>query len=151
MVRAQTRPTLGLGIGAIDLVELLEDARQVFRRYARPRIHHADGEMAVHHRRRDAHLAGIGELDGVTHQVEQHLGEALLVTEADRQGLGHFCLEDELLGLGQCIRCGPHRLDHVVERILAEVQVELPRLDLGDVEHGVDQPQAVFAVGADAR
>ena len=42
---------------------------------------------------RDAHLAGVGELDGVADQVEQHLGEALLVAEADRQGLGHLGLE----------------------------------------------------------
>ena len=35
-------------------------------------------------------------------------------------------------------------------RVLAEVQAELAGLDLGDVEHGVDQAQQVLAVGADA-
>ena len=36
-------------------------------------------------------------------------------------------------------------------RVLAEVQAELAGLDLGDVEHGVDEAQQVLAVGADAR
>ena len=36
-------------------------------------------------------------------------------------------------------------------RVLAEVQAELAGLDLGDVEHGVDEPEQVLAVGADAR
>ena len=46
-------------------------------------VGHADGEVAVDCGRGDAHLAGIGELDGVADQVEQHLGEALLVADAD--------------------------------------------------------------------
>ena len=36
-------------------------------------------------------------------------------------------------------------------RVLGEVQAELAGLDLGDVEHGVDEAQQVLAVGADAR
>ena len=47
---AKARPALGLGVGAVDLMELLEDARQVLLRYARPRVRHADGEVAVHGR-----------------------------------------------------------------------------------------------------
>jgi len=31
----------------------------------------------------DAHLAGVGELDGVAHQVQQHLREALFIAKAN--------------------------------------------------------------------
>ena len=33
--------------------------------------------------RSHAHHAGVGKLDGVAHEVEQHLGQALLVAQAD--------------------------------------------------------------------
>jgi hypothetical protein len=46
--------------------------------------------------------------------------------------------------------CRAHRFNHVLERILAEVKAELAGLDLGDVEHRVDEAQEVLAVGADA-
>src|SRR5262245_54027588 len=120
-------------------MELLEDAGLMLFGNAWARICDTDGKVAVLGLGCYAHLAGIGELDGVAHQIEQHLSEALLVTETDRQGFGHLGLEDELLSLSQRFSCCAYRLDHAVERIFADVQVELPRLDLGDVEHGVDE------------
>jgi len=57
---------LGLGVGTGDLVELLKDARLLLLGNARPRVDHADDEVAVHRFCNDAHLASIGELDGVT-------------------------------------------------------------------------------------
>ena len=148
---AEAGPALGLGVGVVDLVELLEDAVQLLRRYPWTRVGHGNGEVAVHGRRGDAHFASVGELDGVADEVEEHLGEALLVAQADRQLLGNVGLERELLGLRQRLGCRAHRLDHALDGVLAEVQAELAGLDLGDVEHGVDQAQQVLAVGADAR
>ena len=143
-------PALGLGVGIVDLVELLEDAVQLLGRYPWTRVSHGNSEVAVHGRRGDAHFAGVGELDGVADEVEEHLGETLLVAEADRQLLGNVGLERELLGLSQRLGRRTHRLNHGLDRVLAEVQAELAGLDLGDVEHGVDEPQQVLAVGADA-
>ena len=120
-------------------------------RYPWTGVGHGHGEVAVRGRRGDAHLARVGELDGVADEVEKHLGEALLVAKADRQALGDIGLERELLGLRQRLGRRPHRLDHALDRVFAEVQAELTGLDLGDVEHRVDQPQQVLAVGADAR
>src|SRR5262245_27558677 len=74
---------LGLGVGTIDLVELLEDARLVLLRNAGPSVRHTEGEVVVAGSGGDAYLAGVRELDGITHKVEQDLGEALLVTYAD--------------------------------------------------------------------
>src|SRR5262245_43068714 len=40
-------PALGLSVGTVDLMELLEDARMMFVGNAWPRIFHADVEVAV--------------------------------------------------------------------------------------------------------
>src|SRR5262245_43801657 len=70
--------------------------------------------------------------------------------EADGQRPGHFGREGEFLVLGEGLRGRPHRLDHTLNGVLGHVQGELTGLDLGDVEHGVDEAQQMFAVGADA-
>src|SRR5262249_21632966 len=71
--------TLGLGERAVDLMELLKDARLFRGRNARPRVRHAYGKVAIDGLSGDAYLANIGELDGVADEVEEDLGEALLV------------------------------------------------------------------------
>jgi len=72
---------LGLGKRAVDLVELLKDARLLLLGNAWHPIGHADVEMAVDRLGGHAHLTGVGELDGIAHEVKQQLCEALLVTE----------------------------------------------------------------------
>jgi len=63
--------TSGLGQRAVDLMELLEDASALVIGNTWPRIGHADVEVAVDWLGRYAHLAGVGELDGVANEVEQ--------------------------------------------------------------------------------
>jgi hypothetical protein len=50
-------------------------------------------EVAVHGPRGDVHFAAVRELEGVAHEVEKHLRQALFVTTADRQRLGNVGLE----------------------------------------------------------
>src|SRR5262249_34915677 len=80
----ETSATSGLGQRAVDLVELLEDASSLVIGNAWPRIGHADVEVVVDRLGTHTHLAGIGELDGVADEDEEHLREALLVAEANR-------------------------------------------------------------------
>src|SRR5262245_54657908 len=87
---------LGLGVGTVDLMELLKDARLMCDGNAWPRIRHADVEVAVDRLGSHAHLTPIGELDGVAHEVEQYLREALFIAMADGQGLRHLGLEGKL-------------------------------------------------------
>ena len=107
-------------------MELLEDAVKLLGRYPRTCVSHGDGEVAVHGRRGDTHLAGVGELDGVADEVEKHLGKALFVAQANRQLLGNLGLECELLSLCQRLGRRPHRLDHSLDGVLAEAQAECP-------------------------
>src|SRR5262249_27357562 len=80
---AQTGAALGLGKGAVDLMELFEDTRLLLGRDTRTRIGHSNIEVPIYGLGRDPHLSGIRELDRVADEVEEHLGEALLVAEAN--------------------------------------------------------------------
>ena len=92
----ETGSAFGLGVGVVDLVELLKDALQLILRYPRTRVSHGNNEVAVHDRRADAYLTSVGELDRVADEVEEHLGESLFVAKADGQMFGNSCLEREL-------------------------------------------------------
>src|SRR5262245_35341559 len=114
------------------------------------RIGHADGEVAVDRLGNHAHLAGVRKLDGVAYEIEEHLGKALLIAETNGQGLGHLGRERELLILGERLGGRAYRLDYALDGVFGHVQGELTGLDLGNVEHGIDEAQQVPAVGADA-
>jgi len=73
--------------------------------------------MAVPRTRGDADFAGVGELDGITDEVEQHLRKALFVSEANRERLVHGRSERELLVLGERLGGRAHSLDHTLDRI----------------------------------
>jgi hypothetical protein len=87
--QAEPAAALGLGVGVVDLVKLVEDFKLLVRRNARPRVGNRDGESVVRRARDDAHLASVRELDCIADKIEQHLGEALLVANAEGQGFRH--------------------------------------------------------------
>src|SRR5262245_49180504 len=118
---AEARAALGLGKGAVNLVELIEDPTLLVERYAGPGVCYGDGEMAVPRARCNAHLAGVGELDGVANEIEQHLCEALLISEANRERLVHGRLERELLVLGERLGGRAHRLHHALDGVFGHV------------------------------
>ena len=97
----------------------------------------------------DDHFARIGELDGVADQIEQHLRQAAFVAAAAGQVGRHIGLECELLVERQRLDRVVDRLGHVLQRIIGEVERELAGLDLGKVEHGVDQAEQMPAVALD--
>ena len=97
----------------------------------------------------DHHLAGIGELDRIADQIEQHLRQAALVAAAARQVRRHLGLECELLVGRQRLDRAVDGLGHVLQRVIGEVERELAGLDLGEVEHGVDQAEQMLAVALD--
>ena len=94
-------PALGLGVGAVHLVELLEDAHLMLFGDARARIHDADGEVAMRGFGANTHFASVGELDGVADQVKENLCQALLIAKTHGHGFGHLGLECELLVLSE--------------------------------------------------
>src|SRR5215813_6599243 len=65
--KTKTGAALGPRVGVVDLLELLEDPRLMFRGDTWAGVRHADVELAVDRFGRDAHLARVGELDGVAY------------------------------------------------------------------------------------
>ena len=62
---AEARAAFSLGKRAVDLMELIEDPILLVEWYSRASVRYRDGEMAIPRARGDAHLARVGELDGV--------------------------------------------------------------------------------------
>jgi hypothetical protein len=92
----ETEPGAALGarVRAVDLAELLEDPLAFFRWDAGAAgVADAQLKVAVGCSSCNPHLPGIRKLDGVADEVEQNLGQALLVTEAIGQSLGNLGLE----------------------------------------------------------
>ncbi len=96
--------------------------------------------------RSDRHTPVVGELDGIPHEVEQHLSHATTIAhhpartrrvDLDRQRQSH-----DVRRRGDRLA---HLLEerHQVERL--GVDVQLAGLDLGEVEHVVDDPQQRLA------
>ena len=106
---AQTGAALGLGVRAIDLMKLVKDARLMFRGNAGSSVRHGDGKVTIDSLGGHSHLACIREFNGVAHEVEKHLRQALLVAEANWQRLGHLGLKCQLLVLGERLGGRAHR------------------------------------------
>ncbi|EGY02363.1 hypothetical protein AZA_21720 [Nitrospirillum viridazoti Y2] len=86
------------------------------------------------------HTAGLGELDGVTQQVQQHLLQAQAVTHHHHRRVGRDGRrQGELLFIG-VDRHQRHQPVHQVGQFeLGVFKIQLPRLHLREVEDVVDQ------------
>ena len=92
----------------------------------------------------------VGELDGIADQVEQHLRQPPRIAGAGRQARRHVGAELEALGAGERLGGRQHGRHHVGDAVVLDRQRELPGLDLGEVEHVVDQAEQVPAVALHA-
>ena len=134
----------------VNLLKLLEDPRLLRGRNARTGVLHRDVELAVDGLDADLDRAGIGEFDRIADEIEQHLAQPPLVAAADRQAARNRGLDLDALVLRKRTGRRHDRFDDPLHRIVVERQGELAGLDLGYVEHVVDQPQEVLSVGLDA-
>ena len=159
MVRPRPVPSyLPRGRGVL-LLEGPEDALLLVPRDADAGVAHREPEADLLRRRRkgaaidfhaDVHLSFLGELDGVAHEVEQHLPQPARVAD---QGVGHVRLH--LVDQLQPLRVSPHgqRPQGVPDRRpqgeIAWRQFHLPGLDLGEVEQVIDEAEQVVGRGLD--
>src|SRR6516165_3485819 len=98
----------------------------------------------------DGDFAGIGELDGVTDKVDQNLRQATSVAVPWRQFGGHLDFECEFFVRRQRLKCAADGLGNVLNRIIGQFEHELASLDLGQIEHVIDESEQVFAIGLKA-
>ncbi len=146
----QPGAALGLGDRAVGLLEFLEQLGLIGRGNSRAGVMDGDAERAAGGGDPDRHLACVGELDGVADKIEQHLGQPALVAMAGRHVGRNIHLEIKLLLRRQRLDRAEHVVDDVLHRIGGERKLELAGLDLGQVEHVVDQAEQMPAVAFDA-
>ncbi len=127
-------------------MELLKQFGLIGSGNARPGVSNGDVESAVRHRDLDGNLPSIGEFDRVTDQIEQDLGQTPLVAATSRQVRGYLSGEFEFLVGRQRLNRTVNRVGNVLQGVISEVEHELTGLDLGQIEHIIDQPEQVLAV-----
>ena len=155
--QAETGAPVAARRRGVDLAERLEEPAEPVGRDADAGVPDGEGQLGERPRavrtvgrHRQDHLAPLGELDRVREQVQEHLAEARHVPD-DRGGgavadqIGEV---EPLLG-----GAGGHEIERGLDA-LAEVErlgleLELPRLDLGEVEDVVDDGQERVAALAD--
>src|SRR5215472_14841196 len=87
----------------------------------------------------DGDFPSIGEFDRISYQIDQDLHQAAAVTVAQRQVGSHIDFEGELLVGRQRLQRGADGLGDVLNAVIGKVKYELARLDLGQIEHLIDQ------------
>src|SRR5271166_4388775 len=129
------------GVGAVALLEMLEDRRAPVGRHARPGVDHGEPQlMPFAPLDRDADSAGPGELHRVAGEVHQHLSEAHAVAphetrrvRVDRSG------DLEPLALGARREQLEHALNEPREVDCLDEEPDMAALDPGQVEDLVDE------------
>ncbi len=91
----------------------------------------------------DPHLAGLGELDRIAHQVQEYLGDSALVATPGGQVGRDLEIQGEVLLRGQRFRRREGGLNHLLERVLGDGERKLAGLHLREIEDVVDESQAV--------
>src|SRR6266850_622299 len=123
----------------------------VFRAYAHARVLDVDLDdtLSVHLAPGDVepHAATLGELDGVVEQIEHDLGKCPAVG-ADHNLLGGRADQQlEALAFGQRSKRGDNILKQGPARRGLEIELDLPCLNLGQIEQIVDQREQVLRAG----
>src|SRR6516162_8844820 len=95
----------------------------------------------------DSDFAGIGELNSITDEIDQDLGQAPAVATAWRQLRSDFDFEPELLIGRQRLQRAADGLGDVLNAVIGEFEHQLTGLDLGQIEHVIDESEQVRAIG----
>src|SRR6516165_9050013 len=95
----------------------------------------------------DGHLAGVRELDGIADKIDQNLRQAAAISMTRRQLRRKLELECELLVSRERLQRAADCLGNVLNRIVGQFEDQLASFDLGQIEHVIDQPEQVPAIG----
>ena len=139
--------------GAIDLLEGLEDLLMLISRDADATVAHTEVEQFMALRRltagtghRQADLAMLGKLQGIRQQIAQDLMQANAVTvDHTRHACFQLRVQTQALDLGHRPQAGVQLHENVLHVQRFELELHAPGLDLGQVQHIVDQLQQVTA------
>src|SRR3989454_1054997 len=133
------------GDGVVELLERLEQVREVVLADADPRVGnaHPDRVRLGHDADEDPSLGG--KLDRVGQQIEQDLLDLRAIARQRRQLERHVLLELHLLAARERHRRLDTLVDQLVQVELFRDHLELPGLDTGEVEDAIDELEEVGA------
>src|SRR6516164_5734981 len=94
----------------------------------------------------DGDLARIRELNGVADKIDQNLRQAAAISMTRRQFGSKLELERELLVSRERLQRAADGLGDVLNAVIGKLENQLAGLDLGQIEHVIDQPEQVLAV-----
>src|SRR6516165_9917054 len=95
----------------------------------------------------DGDFARISELDGITDEIDQDLRQAAAVAMARGQLRSHFDFEPEFFVSRQRLQSAANRLRDVLDGVIGKFEFELAGLDLGKIEHVIDESEQMLTVG----
>src|SRR5262249_39359012 len=98
----------------------------------------------------DGDFARICELNRVADEIDEDLSQAATIATAGRQFGRHLDLKGELLVCRQRLKGATDGLGDVLNRVIGQFENQLTGLDLGKVEHVIDESKQVLAVGLKA-
>src|SRR6516165_9273245 len=98
----------------------------------------------------DGNFARISELDGVANKIDQNLRQSSAVTMAWWQFRGHLDFEGQLFVSRQRLQRAADGLGDVLNAVIGKFENQLAGLDLGEIEHVIDESEQVLTVGLKA-
>ncbi len=131
----------------LGLREALEHARERLSAHSDTGVAHGKAQhdaviVAIEHRDFDGDRSLLGELERVAEQVHEHLPQMVRIAQQRVRHLGH---DGDVHPQPFHLRLGPEdahrRVDEGVQIERDALDLQLARLDLGEVEHVVDQLQ----------
>src|SRR5207237_4967208 len=133
----------------IDLTEFREHILERFFRDADAGIRDAVDEVAVHELHADLDPSLLGELESVAGEIHQALRKTSVVAISNREIVGHVDHKVQTFLGGQRTQRYVNDVDDLPNRIVAQRELHASGLDLGQVQHIVDQTQQMASVHLD--
>ena len=127
----------------ISLFERLEYPLHLFGGHAGAGVDDGDLHGVLVPADTNGHRTVPGELDRVADQVEQHLAYAHRIDQDDARVLNHLHVERVAVAACQRLQTAQHVVDQRGDQHRLGRQLDMARLDAGDVENVVDQRQQV--------
>ena len=163
--QAQARAAVFAAGAAVGLPEGFENGALLFLGNADAHVLHGDADglvcgcdafgqihIGAWPENGEGHCALVRELEGVREQVAQDLLQSVRVREqAARQVHSLFDLEGHAFVCGDALEDPLQIRDHRRDGHFRQMKFDLARLDLGEIQDLVDQPEEVRARGVDGR
>src|SRR5262249_23592392 len=145
--KPQASAALLAGDGIVGLLELLKQLGLVGGRDTGSGVTDRYIKCAIIRFDLDGDFAGISELNSIADEIDQARRQAAAVATARWQVGGHLDLKRELLVGRERLQCAADRLGNVLDGVIGQFEHKLARLDLGQVEHVIDESEQMLAVG----